>query len=55
MTTIQAESHFKVEEVCSKFDLLKFNSTTIFGGYQNFRMELMDLKEAMIRFNYSQT
>ena len=55
MAAIQAESHFKVEEVCSKFDPSKFNSTTIFGGYQNFRMELMDLEEAMIRFGYTQT
>ena len=55
MAAIQAESHFKVEDVCGKFNPSKYNSTEIFSAYQNFKIELLDLEECMVQFRYTST
>ena len=52
---MQAESHFKKEEVCGIFSPQKFHSGEIFAAYQNWRLELLDLEDAMRRFQYTKT
>ena len=55
MAAMQAESHFKKEEVCGIFSPQKFHSGEIFAAYQNWRLELLDLEDAMRRFQYTKT